>query len=96
MDNFIQQDNEGVTLLVKVVPRSSKNGIAGISEGVLKITLTAPPVEGAANQALIETLAKICHLRKSDIAILSGQTARLKRVRLGGAKIEEIRRLLGL
>jgi hypothetical protein len=92
----LQQDNDGVILLVKVVPRSSKNAVAGVSDGALKINLTAPPVDGAANQNLIEVLAKLCHLRKSAVIILSGQTSRLKRVRLTGAKLEEVRPLLGL
>ncbi len=96
MDEIIQADATGVTLWVRVSPRSSKNGVAGIVEGALKITLTAPPVDGAANEMLIETLAKLCKLRKSDISILSGQTARQKRVRLAGAKIEEIKQALGL
>ncbi len=56
--------------------------------------LTAAPVDGAANEALIELLAKLCKLRKSDITILSGHTARLKRIHLDGATFEEVRKAL--
>lgn len=96
MNEVIQADADGVTLLVKVSPRSSKNGVAGIVDGALKVTLTAPPVDGAANEMLIETLAKLCNLRKSDISILSGHTSRQKRVRLAGAKLAEVKQVLGL
>jgi uncharacterized protein (TIGR00251 family) len=96
MDQAIQADSGGVTLRVKVTPRSSKNGVAGLVEGAIKITLTAPPVEGAANEMLVETLAKLLHLHKSDISIISGQTSRLKRVRLAGVSLEEVRKALNL
>jgi uncharacterized protein (TIGR00251 family) len=95
-DDVIQADSDGVTLKVRVAPRSAKNGVAGLVEGSLKITLTAPPVDGAANEALIETLAKLCGLRKSNITILSGHTARQKRVRLAGADLGKVKKALGL
>ena len=94
--NRIQQDKEGVTLWVKVVPRSSKNGVSGVIDGAVKINLTAPPVDGAANEVLQETLAKLCGLRKSEVTILSGHTARQKRVLLHGAKLEQVKKALGL
>ncbi len=93
---ILQQDSSGVTLWVRVVPRSSKNGVVGVLDGAVKIALTAPPVDGAANEALIETLAKLCGLRKSDVTILSGHTARQKRVRLSGTDAEKVRKALGL
>jgi uncharacterized protein (TIGR00251 family) len=95
-EDVIQSDSGGVTLKVRVAPRSAKNGVAGLVEGSLKITLTAPPVDGAANEALIETLAKLCGLRKSNITILSGHTARQKRVRLTGADLGKVKEALGL
>lgn len=95
-DDVIQADPGGITLKIRVAPRSAKNGVAGVVDGSLKITLTAPPVDGAANEALIETLAKLCNLRKSDITILSGHTARQKRVRFANADLERIKKALGL
>lgn len=96
MDDIIQADATGVTLWVRVSPRSSKNGVAGVIEGAVKITLTAPPVDGAANAMLIETLAKLCKIPKSNISIISGQTARQKRVRLAGADLEQVKKALNL
>jgi uncharacterized protein (TIGR00251 family) len=96
MDDIIQADAGGVTLWVRVSPRSSKNGVGGVIEGAVKITLTAPPVDGAANAALIETLAKLCKIPKSNISIISGQTARQKRVRLAGADLEQVKKALNL
>ncbi len=81
-------------VLVRVVPRSSKNGVAGLIDGALKVNLTAPPVDGAANKALQETLAELCGLRKSDVTIVSGQTSRTKKVLLAGADLEKVRRAL--
>jgi uncharacterized protein len=96
VDEIIQTDGENVTIWVRVAPRSAKTGVAGIVDGALKINLTAPPVDGAANQMLIETLAKLCHLPKSDITVISGQTARRKRVRLAGARLEQVKKALNL
>jgi len=94
MDIF-QQDKDGVIIRVKVVPRSSKNGIAGALNDVIKVNLTAPPVDGAANEALQETLARLCGLRKSDVVIICGQTSRHKRVRLVGANLDNVKKSLG-
>jgi uncharacterized protein len=77
---FLQEDPGGVVLHVKVLPRSSQNMVAGISGDVLKIKLTAPPVDGAANRMCIEFLSKQVGARKSDIKIISGENSRLKRV----------------
>lgn len=79
----------GVRLAVRLTPRGSRNGVDGITadvEGrpILKLRLVAPPVEGAANKALIAFLAKTLSLRKADIAIRSGETSRVKILHLAG------------
>ena len=79
----------GVRLAVRVTPRASRNGIdriAADAEGrpVLKVRLMAPPVEGAANAALVAWLAGALDLRKADITIRSGETGRTKIVELAG------------
>lgn len=79
----------GVRLAVRLTPRASRNGVDGIAadaEGrpILKLRLVAPPVEGAANDALIAFLAKTLSLRKADIAIRSGETSRVKILHLAG------------
>ena len=79
----------GVRLALRLTPRASRNGVDGIvqdAEGrpLLKLRLAAPPVEGAANEALIAYLAKTLSLRKADIAIRSGETSRVKILHLAG------------
>jgi len=79
----------GVRLAVRLKPRASRNSIDGIVTGAdgrtaLQIRLTAPPVEGAANAALIAFLAETLEIRKADIAIRSGLTARIKILHLSG------------
>jgi len=80
----ITEVNGGVTFSVRVVPRSSRNQIVGVEGGALKIKLTAPPVEGAANAALIEFVAEWLGVRRSAVSIVSGDKARNKVVRVSG------------
>ena len=83
----------GSALPVKVVPRASKNEIVGIGpDGALKIRVTAPPVEGAANEAVIELLAQVLGIPKSNIDIVAGLTNTSKLVSLIGinpAQVDE-------
>lgn len=87
---------DGCLLLVRVMPRASRDGIAGPENGALKVRLTAPPVGGAANQALIKLLAKALKLPKGGLTIVSGQTSRNKRVAAAGLDPAEAARRLGL
>jgi len=67
------------TLTVKIIPRSSQNQIVGEQEdGTLKIKLTAAPVDGAANKALVELLSKHFGVSKSKIKIIKGETNKIK------------------
>ena len=74
---------------VRVIPRSGKNLIEW-EEGGLKVRLTAPPVEGAANEALVAFLAQCLGLRKRDIQIVHGTTGRHKIVEISGMTVEAI------
>ena len=79
----------GVRLALRLTPRASKNGVDGVvtdADGrpLLKLRLVAPPVDGAANEALIAFLAKTLSLRKADITIRSGETSRVKILHLAG------------
>ncbi len=79
----------GVRLRVRLTPRAARNGLDGIVRGsdgrsALQLRVTAPPVKGAANAALIAYVASALKLRKSDIRIASGETARLKLLELSG------------
>lgn len=80
---------KGVRLAVRLTPRASRSGLDGVVTGadgraVVQIRLNAPPVDGAANKALIAFLAEALSLRKSDIEIRSGETSRLKILELSG------------
>jgi uncharacterized protein (TIGR00251 family) len=87
--------NEMETVLqVKVLPRSSRNAIVGKEEGLFRVKLTAPPVEGKANKALIGFLAKTLGVSSKDIEIISGKRSRKKSVRISGMSPIEVERLL--
>jgi uncharacterized protein (TIGR00251 family) len=80
---------DGVRLSVRVTPRASRSGIDGVvrdAEGrpLLAVRLHAPPVDGAANAALIALLTKALGLRKADVTIRSGETGRVKILHLAG------------
>jgi len=70
---------------VRIVPRASRSTIVGLINGVLKIRIAAPPVDGAANEELVKLLAKAFQIRRSSVQILSGATSRTKRIRITGA-----------
>ena len=88
----------GVRLALRLTPRASRNGVDGVvadAEGrpLLKLRLVAPPVEGAANEALIAFLAKTLSLRKADITIRSGETSRVNILHLAGDSAAILRKL---
>ena len=86
---------QGVTLRVRVQPRSSRNALAGEREGALVVRLTAPPVEGRANQALARVLAEALDVAPSAVQLLRGDSGRDKLVSVSGVgKLpEELERL---
>lgn len=79
---YLKENTNGVMLTVFVQPRSSKNMIAGLHHHALKIRLTSPPVDGAANKMCIQYLAKCLRVPKSSIEIVSGHKSRTKRLLL--------------
>ncbi len=79
---------EGAILSVKVQPRSSRAGIAGVADGALKVRLNSAPVDGQANRELIETLAEAFGIPKSRVSVKSGVSARTKRILLSGMTAE--------
>lgn len=74
----------GVSLTIKVQPRASKNAVSGIVGECVKVQLTAPPVDGEANDKLIEFLADTLDVRRSYIKILKGKSSRNKVVEIEG------------
>ena len=88
----------GVRLALRLTPRASRTGVDGITQDaegrpLLKLRLAAPPVDGAANAALIALLAKTLSLRKADITIRSGETSRTKVLHLTGDPAALMQRL---
>ncbi|OFW02368.1 MAG: hypothetical protein A3I61_12890 [Acidobacteria bacterium RIFCSPLOWO2_02_FULL_68_18] len=78
----------GVVLAVRVIPRAGRSGLAGTRDGALLVRLTAPPVEGAANTALVEVLAKALGVPKRAVSIVSGDRGRSKRVKVEGVTVD--------
>jgi uncharacterized protein (TIGR00251 family) len=74
-----------VVFKVQVVPRASRTEIVGAHNGALRVRLAAPPVAGAANDELVQLLAKTFKVARSSVKIVSGQSARLKQVSVEGA-----------
>jgi uncharacterized protein (TIGR00251 family) len=80
----IQEDEQGVVLVAKIVPGSSKTALAGALDGMVKIKVAAPPEKGKANQCLIAFLARLLGVKKNGIHIVSGQTNPVKHVKIEG------------
>lgn len=87
---FLKAAPNGVIISVRLQPRSSRNQVEGISEGALKIRLTAPPVDGSANRALIEFLSDLTGIRKSAFSISKGHKSRDKSVLAEGVTLASL------
>lgn len=78
----LSEKDGAVIFDVRVVPRSSRSEIVGEHDGVLKIRLASPPVDGAANAELIKLLAKKFGVAKGDVEIVNGETSKNKRIKI--------------
>ena len=92
----IRESATGVSFAIRVQPRASRNAVAGEMGDTLKIALTAPPVEGKANEACIEFLAKLLGVARSSVTIAAGETGRNKVIRIAGVTAAHVRERLGL
>lgn len=77
-----------ITFLVRVSPGSSRSNVGGNYDGALKVAVHARAVGGAANQALVEVIAKAFGCRRRHVEIMSGHASRMKRVRIVGDAVE--------
>ncbi len=93
MINVVEKDGN-LFFTVRVAPRASKSEIVGEIGGALKIRIASSPVDGAANTELIKLLAKKLEVSKSAVEILSGQTSKIKQLKISGGKIERFADLL--
>jgi len=85
---------DGCVLTVKVCPRANRTEIAGVDADWLRVRIQAPPVDGKANDELIRFFAEKCGIPKRSVQILSGDTARLKRVKLCGVSGQDCKVLI--
>lgn len=93
MKTCVSKHEDGV-VTIKVVPRAAKTAVEGCWGEAVKIRLKAPPVEGRANKALLEFLAKKLQTKVSCLEVVTGETARLKRIRVIGMTEEAVRKVL--
>jgi uncharacterized protein (TIGR00251 family) len=92
----VQSRADGVRFTVRVQPRASRTELAGSHDGALKVRLQAPPVDGAANEALVTLVAASLGVPRRDVHIVSGASARTKVVDVAGVGIEDVQRLANL
>ncbi|MFQ5432621.1 MAG: DUF167 domain-containing protein [Nitrospinota bacterium] len=89
MSGPVQSCEEGSLLDCRVVPSSSRNCIAEVTDDNVRIKITSPPLEGKANKTLTAFLGKMFKISKNRVKIVSGESARKKRVLLAGLTREE-------
>jgi len=87
---YLEKHKNGSLILIKLVPSAKHDQIVGLHDDRLKITLTAPPVDGKANKAIVEFLAKKLGISKSLLEITAGKTSRRKTILASGLSPEEI------
>ncbi len=90
----IQESAQGVTFAVKVIPRAKRDELVGVEGEALKVRLNAPPVEGKANDALVKFLAGLLGVKRAEVEILRGETARHKLVRVRGISASQLKEIL--
>jgi len=90
----IETTATGVRFGVLVAPRASREAVIGVHDGALKIALTSPPVDGAANEALVAFLSRALGIARRGIRITQGHTSRRKRIEIDGAAADALRALL--
>jgi len=86
---------DSVRFVVRVQPRASRSEIVGLHGDALKVRLSAPPVDGAANEALVELVADALGVAKRAVRIVSGQSSRSKTVEVEGVTAAAVLRLAG-
>jgi uncharacterized protein (TIGR00251 family) len=91
----LRESDAGLTLRVRVQPRASKDALGGEREGALVVRLTAPPVEGAANEALVRFLGKALGVAPSAVRVVTGASGRNKVVSVAGLDAATARERLG-
>ena len=91
---FLEEAPHGVYIKLHIQPGAKRDGVAGIHGTSLKVKINAPPVEGAANTALVDFLSGLFGVKKKSITITSGLRSRDKRVFVASLKIGEVKRII--
>jgi hypothetical protein len=94
MPGWLRISGSDVAVDVVVVPRSSRNRVVGVHDNRLKIQLTSPPVEGRANAALVDLVAKLVGVARAHVQVVAGTTSRRKTVQIASVPLQ--RALLAL
>jgi uncharacterized protein (TIGR00251 family) len=95
MDSMIRKHPNGYLIHIYVQPRAAKNAVAGLHDQALKIRLTAPPVDGAANKMCLQFLAKKLNVPKSALQIESGHSSRRKTILCRCEQVEDSKLMRG-
>ena len=94
MEDFARDVADGCTVSVRVHPGARRNAVSGIHDGAVKISLTTPPVDGRANEALITFVAELLGIPRSRVSLVAGMTGRAKMLRITGKNAAEVRAAL--
>ena len=86
---MIEVSPTGVVIVVRVIPRAGRSGLAGVRDEAVLVRLGAAPVDGAANAELVQTLATAFDVARRQVTIVAGDRARLKRVHIDGVSVQQ-------
>ena len=87
----IRETATGVSFPVRLQPKAKKTGVSGEMDGTLKLSVTDPPVDGRANEALVRLLAELLKVARSSVTITAGASSRNKVIRVDGVTAEQVR-----
>ncbi|MEZ4459602.1 MAG: DUF167 domain-containing protein [bacterium] len=96
MSEPITDTDEGCAIQVYAAPRSSRSKIVGLHDGRVKIQISAPPVDGAANDALIRFLAEVLNVPRAQVALTNGHGSKRKTLEVSGVTAEQATSAMGL
>ena len=90
----ISEQNNGIIVAVRVIPCASKSEIVGEHGGSLKVRISSPPVDGAANVEIIRLFAKHFGVSKREVSIVNGETSKNKRIKIENLSVSEFEELI--
>lgn len=90
----LRDDGDGTTLPIRATPHAARTALEGVVEGALRVRLAAPPVEGAANRALLALMAEVLDVPRRDLNLAAGERGRRKTLRVRSLSAAEVRQRL--